>query len=107
MPSAFITTKVVSSNPVHDEVCSIPHYVIKLVNVLRQVGSIIESGVKFHNSNSKTPHASFLHYVFCFVGPCAVICAQCFFLVSELFILDCPVQLSLNLLKYAPTSTKY
>ena len=31
------TTKVVSSNPVHGEVHSIQHYVIKFVSVLRQV----------------------------------------------------------------------
>ena len=36
--SVSITTKVVSSNPVHDEVCSIQHYVIKFVSYLRQVG---------------------------------------------------------------------
>jgi hypothetical protein len=29
--SVPITTKVASSNPVHDEVCTIQHYVIKLV----------------------------------------------------------------------------
>jgi hypothetical protein len=33
-----ITTKVVSSNPVHGEVYSIQHYVIKFVSDLRQVG---------------------------------------------------------------------
>jgi hypothetical protein len=32
------TTKIVSSNPVHVEVYSIQHYVIKFVNDLRQVG---------------------------------------------------------------------
>jgi hypothetical protein len=32
-----ITTKVVSSNPVHDEVYSIQHYVIKIVSDLRLV----------------------------------------------------------------------
>ena len=32
-----ITTKVVSSNPVHCEVHSIQHYVIKFVSDLRQV----------------------------------------------------------------------
>jgi hypothetical protein len=32
-----ITTKVVSSNPVHGEVHSIQHYVIKFVSDLRQV----------------------------------------------------------------------
>jgi hypothetical protein len=33
-----ITNKVVSSNPLHDEVYSIEYYVIKFVSDLRQVG---------------------------------------------------------------------
>ena len=33
-----ITTEIVSSNPVHGEVYSIQHNVIKFVNDLRQVG---------------------------------------------------------------------
>ena len=37
MQSVPITTKVVSSNPVHGEVYSIQHYVIKFVSDLRQV----------------------------------------------------------------------
>jgi hypothetical protein len=36
------TTKVVSSNPVHGEVYSIQHYVIKFVSDLRQVGRILK-----------------------------------------------------------------
>jgi hypothetical protein len=36
--SVPITTKVVSSNPVHIKVYSIQDYVIKFVNDLRQVG---------------------------------------------------------------------
>ena len=36
--SVHITTKVVSSNPVHGEVYSIQHYVIKFVRHLRHVG---------------------------------------------------------------------
>jgi hypothetical protein len=36
--SVPVTNKVVSSNPVHGEVYSIQHYVIKLVSDLRQVG---------------------------------------------------------------------
>ena len=36
-----ITTKVVSSNPVHGEVYSIQHYVIKLGSDLRQVGGFL------------------------------------------------------------------
>ena len=35
--SVPITTKVVSSNPVHGEVYSIQHYVMKFVSYLRQV----------------------------------------------------------------------
>ena len=40
MQSVLITTKVVSSNPVHGEVYSI-HYVIKFVSDLRQVGGFL------------------------------------------------------------------
>ena len=36
--SMYITTKVASSNPVHGEVYSIQHYVIKFDSDLRQVG---------------------------------------------------------------------
>ena len=42
-----ITTKVVSSNPVHGEVYSIQHYLIKLVSDLRQVGGFLR-GLLFH-----------------------------------------------------------
>ena len=38
---AFITTNVVSSNPVYGEVYSIQHYVIKFVSELRQVGGFL------------------------------------------------------------------
>jgi hypothetical protein len=38
MQSAPITTNVVSSNPAHDEVYSMQHYVIMFVSGLRQVG---------------------------------------------------------------------
>ena len=41
MYSVHITTTVVSSNPVHDGVYSIQHYVIKFANDLRQVGGIL------------------------------------------------------------------
>ena len=37
LESVYITTNVVSSNPVHDEVYSIQQYVIKFVRALRQV----------------------------------------------------------------------
>jgi hypothetical protein len=36
-----ITTNVVSLNPVHGEVYSIPHYVIKFVSDLQQVGGFL------------------------------------------------------------------
>ena len=36
-----ITTKVVRSNPVHGEVYSIHHYVIKFVSYSRQVGGFL------------------------------------------------------------------
>ena len=39
--SVPIATKVVSSNPVHDEVYSIQRYVIKFVSDLRQVGGFL------------------------------------------------------------------
>jgi hypothetical protein len=39
--SVPITTKVVSLNPVHGEVYSIQHYVIKFVSDLRQVGGFL------------------------------------------------------------------
>jgi hypothetical protein len=39
--SVPITTKVVSLNPVHGEVYSIHHYVIKFVSDLRQVGGLL------------------------------------------------------------------
>ena len=38
MQSVPVTTKVVSSNPIHGEVYSIPHSVIQFVSYLRQVG---------------------------------------------------------------------
>jgi hypothetical protein len=37
-----ITTKIVSSNPVHGEMYSIQHYVIKFVSDLRQVGGFLQ-----------------------------------------------------------------
>jgi hypothetical protein len=39
--SVPITTKVVNSNPIHGEVYSIQHYVIKFVSDLRQVGGFL------------------------------------------------------------------
>ena len=39
--SVPIITKVVSSNPVHGELCSMQHYVIKFIIDLRQVGGFL------------------------------------------------------------------
>jgi hypothetical protein len=44
MQSVPIITKVVSSNPTHDDVYSIQHYVIRVVSDLRQVGAGFFSG---------------------------------------------------------------
>ena len=41
MQSVHITTKFVSSNPAHGEVCSIQNYVRKFVSDLRQVGGFL------------------------------------------------------------------
>ena len=39
--SMSITIKAVSSNPAHDEVYSIQHYVMHVVSDLRQVGGLL------------------------------------------------------------------
>jgi hypothetical protein len=52
--SMHITTKVVSSNPVHGEVYSIQHYVIKFDSDLRQVGGF-SLGTPVSSTN-KTDH---------------------------------------------------
>ena len=49
-----ITTKVVSSNPVHGEVYSIQHYVIKFVSDMRQVYGFFQSTMV--SSINKTDH---------------------------------------------------
>ena len=41
MQSVPIDTKIVLANPVHDEVYSIQHYMIKFVSDLRQVGGFL------------------------------------------------------------------
>ena len=53
MQSLSITTKVVSSNPVHGEVYSIQHYVIKFVSDFRQVGGFfrVNGDMKFQKEN--------------------------------------------------------
>jgi hypothetical protein len=50
-----ITTKVVSSNPVHGEVYSIHHYVIKFVSDLRQVGGFLQV-LRFFPTNKTDRH---------------------------------------------------
>jgi hypothetical protein len=70
MQSMPITTNLLSLNPVHDEVYSIDHYVIKSVSDSRQVGdflrvllfppptnltaticrNVVESGIKHHKA---------------------------------------------------------
>ena len=52
--SMHIATKVVSSNPVHGEVYSIQHYVIKFDSDLRQVGGF-SLGTPVSSTN-KTDH---------------------------------------------------
>jgi len=41
MQSVHITTNIVSLNPLHGEVYSIQHYVIKFVSDLQQVGGFL------------------------------------------------------------------
>ena len=54
MQSVHITSKVVSSNPIHGEVYSIQHYVIEFVSDLQQVGGFsLDSPV---SSTNKTDH---------------------------------------------------
>jgi hypothetical protein len=54
MQSVTMTTDVVSSNPAHDEVYSIQHYVIKFVSDLGQVGGF--SGTLVPSSNKTDSH---------------------------------------------------
>jgi hypothetical protein len=49
MQSVPITTKVVCSNPVQDEVYSIQHYVIKFVGDMWQVGGFLTNNTACHN----------------------------------------------------------
>ena len=64
--SVPIISKIVCSNPIHGEVYSIQHYLIKFVSDLWQIGgflrvlqfppprynwNIVESGVKYHKPN--------------------------------------------------------
>ena len=53
MSSVPITTKFVSSNPVHGKVYSIQQYVIKLVNDLRQVGGFPITPVSSTNKTDR------------------------------------------------------
>jgi hypothetical protein len=49
--SVSIITYVVSSNPVHGELYSTQHYVIKVVSVLRQVGGFLRVLRFLHQQN--------------------------------------------------------
>ena len=51
--SVPITTKVVSSNPVHGEMYSIQHYVIKFFSDLRQVGGFTGTPVSSTNKTDR------------------------------------------------------
>ena len=53
--SVPITTKVVSSNPVHGEVYSIQHYVIQFVSDLQQVGGFLR-GTPVSSINKTVRH---------------------------------------------------
>ena len=52
MESVPITTTVVSSNPVHDDMYSIQHYVIKFVSDFRQISGFLP----FPRPLQMTPH---------------------------------------------------
>jgi len=54
MQSVPITTNVVSSNPVHGEVYSIQHYVVKFINVLTAMHDIAEIFLKVAINNQPT-----------------------------------------------------
>ena len=54
--SVLIITKVVSSNPVHGEVYSIQHYVIKFVSDLRQVCLWFSPGTSVSSTNKTYLH---------------------------------------------------
>jgi hypothetical protein len=58
MQSVPITTKVVSTNPVHGEVHSVQHCVIMFIT------EIVESGVKHHNPNPKKHASLFLIFFY-------------------------------------------
>ena len=56
MQSMLRTTNVVSSNPVHGEVYSVQHYVIKFVSDLRQVGGFLRVRVPMSFTNKADSH---------------------------------------------------
>jgi hypothetical protein len=55
MQSVPITTKVVSSNPVHGDVYSVQHYVMKFVSDLRQVDDFLQV-LRFSSTNKTDRH---------------------------------------------------
>ena len=56
MQSMLRTTNVVSSNPVHGEVYSVQHYVIKFVSDFRQVGGFLRVRVPMSFANKADRH---------------------------------------------------
>jgi hypothetical protein len=82
--SVHISTNVVSWNPAHGEMYSIQHYVIKFASDMQKVdvffpgnpvsstnkmaatifSTIVESGVKHHNLNTKSQIVSFANKIF-------------------------------------------
>ena len=63
--SVFITTKVVSSNPVNDGVYSIQFYVINFISDLRKVsGILLKVALNTINPNS-TSGLTYNNYTFC------------------------------------------
>ena len=53
--SVPITTKIISSILVHGKVCSIQHYVIKIVRDFRQVGGFLRV-LQVSSTNKTNPH---------------------------------------------------
>ena len=62
-----ITTKVMNSNPAHGDVYSIPHYVIKFVSDLRQVGGF-HQGTPISSTNKNYPPLHDVAEIFLKVG---------------------------------------
>jgi len=109
LQSVPITTNVVSSNPVHGEVYSKQHYVLKFVSDLRQVGGFLRPPVSSTNKADRhditeillkvafnTINQPFVYFSYCFF-PFFVL----FFVLSVLltFFSNCFKFLFFNILK--------